>query len=244
MQKLKTKGIIISETSYSESSKILSVLTKDFGLISMLSKGCKNYKSKLRSCSLKLTYANFYISYKEDKLSTLLEADILDSLKNIKTSLDKLGYVTYLLDLTKQVVNQNNDNEIFDILESAILKIENGFDSSIITNIVELKYLSFLGVNPILDRCSICGSTNNIITVNSDCGGYLCRNCYKTEYITDEKTIKLLRMYEYVDISKISELNINDKNKKEINKFLDDYYTKYTGLYLKSKDFLDKIKEN
>ena len=32
------------------------------------------------------------------------------------------------------------------------------------------------------------------------------------------------------------------KNKKEINKFLEDYYQKYTGLYLKSKDFLSQIK--
>ena len=31
-------------------------------------------------------------------------------------------------------------------------------------------------------------------------------------------------------------------NKREINKFLEDYYTKYTGLYLKSKDFLSQIK--
>ena len=27
----------------------------------------------------------------------------------------------------------------------------------------------------------------------------------------------------------------------EINKFLDEYYDKYTGLYLKSKDFLKNI---
>ena len=49
-------------------------------------------------------------------------------------------------------------------------------------------------------------------------------------------------MFDFLDISKIKELNILDKNKKEINKFLEDYYTKYTGLYLKSKDFLSQIK--
>ena len=94
---------------------------------------------------------------------------------------------------------------------------------------------------PILDKCSCCGSVKNIVTVSSDSGGYLCNNCYKDEYICDEKTVKLLRMFLYVDISKISELNINDKNKGEINKFLEDYYTKYTGLYLKSKDILTKL---
>ena len=49
-------------------------------------------------------------------------------------------------------------------------------------------------------------------------------------------------MFDLVDIFKIKELNIRDKNKIEISKFLEDYYTKYTGLYLKSKNFLNQIK--
>ena len=59
----------------------------------------------------------------------------------------------------------------------------------------------------------------------------------------DEKTIKLIRMFNYVDISKIKELNIADKNKNEINKFLENYYDRYTGIYLKSKDFLTQLRE-
>ena len=244
MNKIKVKGIIISETNYSESSKVLNILTGQYGLIGVISKGCRNYKSKLRSVSMKLTYGYFYINYKEDGLSTLTEVDVIDNLKNIKTDLTKIGYSTYLIDLANQVIKQNDSVEIFDILESSLLKINVGFDPAIITNIVELKYLSYLGVSPILDRCSICGSTKNIITVNSDSGGYLCANCYTNEYITDEKTVKLLRMFEFVDIAKIKEFNIQDQNKKEINKFLEDYYTKYTGLYLKSKSFLEQINQN
>lgn len=244
MNKVKVKGIVISDTNYSESSKILHILTEEYGLIGVISKGCRNYKSKLRSVSMKLSYCYFYIIYKEEGLSTLIEADIIDELKNIKTDLVKIGYSSYLIDLAKQVVKQNNDKEIFNILESALLKINNGFETSLITNIVELKYLSYLGVTPILDKCSMCGNTKNIITVNSDAGGYICEDCYTNEYITDDKTVKLLRMFQYVDISKIKELNIKDKNKQEINKFLEDYYTKYTGLYLKQKNFLEQINQN
>jgi DNA repair protein RecO (recombination protein O) len=244
MNKIKVKGIIISETNYSESSKILNVLTGEYGLIGVISKGCRNYKSKLRSVSMKLTYGYFYINYKEEGLSTLTEVDLIDDLRDIKTDLTKIGYSSYLINLANQVIKQNDGTEIFDILESALLKINNNFDPAIITNIVELKYLSYLGVSPILDRCSLCGNTKDIITINSDSGGYLCSNCYTNEYITDEKTVKLLRMFEFVDINKIKEFNIQEQNKKEINKFLEDYYTKYTGLYLKSKSFLEQINQN
>ena len=48
-------------------------------------------------------------------------------------------------------------------------------------------------------------------------------------------------MFYYVDISKIEKLEISENIKKELNMFIDDYYDRYSGLYLKSKQFLNKI---
>jgi len=238
----KVKAIVISDTNYSESSKVLNVLTEEYGKIGIMAKGCRNIKSKLRSVTTKFTYGYFHIYYKEEGLSNLIEVDLINEFVNIKKDLTKIGYASYLLDLTNQVLKETDNKEVFKILESALLKINDNFDPSIITNIVELKYLKFLGVMPVVDHCSICGGTKEIITINSDAGGYVCKDCYTNEYITDEKTIKLIRMFYYVDISKIKELNILDKNKKEINDFLENYYSKYTALYLKSKNFLNQIK--
>ena len=107
--------------------------------------------------------------------------------------------------------------------------------------IAKLKYLDFLGVMPILDSCSLCGTKVGIITLNASLGGYICKNCYHNEPIYSKKTIQLLRMFYYVDISKIATLEINEKVQKELNTFLEEYYEKYTGLYLKSKNFLKNI---
>ena len=45
-----------------------------------------------------------------------------------------------------------------------------------------------------------------------------------------------------IDIDKISKTDVSDKTKKEIDKFIDEYYDRYTGYYLKSKEFLNNIK--
>ena len=239
----KVIGIVLSDTNYSESSKILNVLTKEHGKIGIISKGCRNLKSSLRSVSSKLTYAYFNIYYKQEGLSVLISVDIINDFSNIKQDLFKIGYATFLSDLTNQVLKETSSNEIFDLFINGLIKINDDFDPMIITNIIELKYLNYLGVMPILDCCSVCGSNKKIVTVSSFSGGYLCVNCYKNEYIVDEKTVKLLRMFSYVDISKIKELNILPKNKNEINKFLENYYDRYTGIYLKSKDFLTQLRE-
>jgi len=237
------EGIVVGETNYSETSKILNIITKDKGLISVMAKGCKNIKSPLRVVANKLTYGNFIVYYKKDKLSTLKEVSIINNFKNIKKDISSISYATYMLELSSGVIKQNNTKEIFKLLIESLTKIDEGFDPLVIMNILELKYLYYLGVMPVLDSCAICGKTKAITTLSSYKGGLICQNCYTNEKIVSEKTIKLIRMFYYVDIAKISKLDISDKVKTEINMFLDDYYTRYTGLYLKSKKFIQTLQK-
>ena len=45
----------------------------------------------------------------------------------------------------------------------------------------------------------------------------------------------------YIDVSKISKLDIKESTTNEISKFLDLYYDNFTGLYIKSKKFLKNL---
>lgn len=235
------EGIVLSETNYSESSKILNVFTKEYGLIGIISKGCRNMKSKLRGVSRKLLYGKFHIYYKEHGLSTLTAVDVVDSFSKLLTDLEKVSYASFLLELTTQVVRENDDVTILDLLKDTLVKMEEGLSPIILTEILELKLLDYLGVRPSIDCCSICGSDKQIVTVDSTAGGYLCRNCYHNEPLVSDKMIKLIRMFYYVDIKSISKLEVSESVVMEINQFLDDYYDRYTGIYLKSKDFIRQL---
>ena len=236
----KLEGIVISERSYSETSKIINVLTKDLGIVGMIAKGAKTLKSPLRNATAKLTYGVFNIRYKDNGLSTLISVDITDSLKEIRKDINKISYASFIADLSEQVVKHSN-SDIFDLFRNSLIKINEGYDPLVISNILELKYLDYLGVMPIIDECSICGSTKSIVTLSVDKGGYVCSNCYTNEKKVSDKAVKLIRMFYYLDIAKIEKLEISNDVKKEINEFLDDYYDKYTGLYLKSKSFIHSL---
>ena len=122
-------------------------------------------------------------------------------------------------------------------------KIEEGFNPMALTNILELKLLDFLGVSPNIDSCTYCGSDKQIVTINSEAGGYICKNCYHNEPLVSEKTIKMIRMYYYVEIENITKLDVKEEINEEINQFLDDYYDRFTGLYIKSKSFIRKVQQ-
>lgn len=236
------EGIIIGEKSYSETSKILDIYTKKYGVIGVLSKGCKRMKSPLRSVSERLTFGDFHIFYKEGKLSTLTSVDVKDTLKNIKKDIKKISYASYLLELTSSVYKQSEEEDLYEILISSLMKINDGFDEECITDIVELKYLNYLGILPNIDCCSVCGSKNDITTISLK-GGYICKHCYTNEAIVSEKTLKLIRLFYYVDIRKIDKLDISTQEKSQISKFLTEYYDRYAGLYLKTKNFIQCLNQ-
>ena len=237
------EGIILSETNYSESSKILNVLTLEHGLIGIMSKGCRNMKSKLRGVSRKLIYGTFHVYYKENGVSTLIGVDLISSFSKTLMDLEKISYASFMIDLVMQVVKQNDDKEIFNLLKSSLLKLEDGFSPIVLTNILELKLLNYLGVAPCIDCCSLCGSDRAIVSLSSDDGGYVCKSCYSNQILSDEKTIKMIRLYYYVDIDNIKRLDVSNEITKEISRFLDDYYDRYTGLYIKSKDFIKRVNQ-
>ena len=235
------EGFILSETSYGETSKIINVWTKKYGVIGIMCKGAKSLKSKNRVSTMRFSYAKFNIYLKQGKLSTLVSADVINPLKKIRSDITLIGYLSYLTELTEQVIKQNNDLLLFDDFINSVLKIEDGLDPLVITNILEIKYLEKLGVLFNLDECVVCGSKNNIVTINADKGGFICLNCLSNEVIVDKKVIKMLRMYYYVNIKSITNIKIEDNIKNTINKFLDMYYDRYTGLYLNSKNFLKNV---
>lgn len=237
----KIKGIIINEYPFEDNSKIINIFTED-KLIGVLAKGAKKIKSPFFSSTSRFSYGEFDIVYKENGLSTLKDASILNNFSTIKKDIVKISYATYITELSSKVYKNDINKNIYKLYLLSMDKINNNYNPRIITIILRLKLLEFLGISPILDRCATCGNKHNIITISSYFGGYLCKYCYRNEKLVLPNTIKLIRMLYLVDISKITKLEIKEEILKELEEFIDDYYERYSGIYLKSRILLDTIK--
>ena len=239
----KIEGIVVSEVDYKESSKIINILIPEYGIIGVIARGTKRVNSILKSVATKMTYGYFHVKYSENGLSTLIEVDVIDMFKNIKKDINLMSYAVYLLELADRVYKHDESREVYDTLIASLKKIDEGYDYKIIANIFELKMLDHLGIRPVVDECVNCGSKHDIVTISSYKGGYLCKNCAAGEVIVNIKTIKLLRMFYYVDISKITKLDVSEKIQNELSQFIYDYYDRYSGIYLKSREFLKNLEK-
>ena len=235
------EGIILYVTPFKESSEILQVLTKEYGLIGLLCRGSKKIKSKFLNKTRIYNYAKFFINYKNEGLSLVKEIDVIDYFTYFHQDIILITYLSYLGNLTYQVVKQDNDPEILNLLLIILKKISAGLDPLVLTNILEIKYLKYLGINLNLDSCIKCGKNDHIKTINGLVGGLICSACYQKEYIVSLKTIFMIKNYQHIDVEKIKEIKISHIIKTEINLFLSNYYATFTGLYVKNKELLNKL---
>lgn len=239
----KVMGFIVKTIDYKDSSLLVYLLTPEHGLIGLIARGAKSMKSPLRSKTMKFTYGYFYMYYKENNLSILKEVDIIDNFSHLHEDIYLIGYLNYLTDLTVQVYKETQKKNLLELLIITLTKMNEGLDAAILTHIIEVKYLTLLGVDIPLDACVKCGSSNNLLTLSIKDGGMICQNCYQNERLFSPKTIYYLKVFKKIDITKITKIDIKDDIKKELSSFLSSYYDSYTGIYLKSKNFLTKLKE-
>ena len=236
------EGIVLKETPYSESSKVLQVLTKEYGLISILAKGASSLKSHLRSLTIPFLYAKFEIIYKKDKLSILKGGKIINLYGNKLKDLKIYAYMSSLSELSYSTLKENNNSEIFNILISGFNKITSGLNPEVIKNIIEFKYLNYLGITPNLRTCSKCHASDDFCAIDGKNGGFICRSCYTNERKIPDNFPKIINRYQNVDIEEIKNINITKDNQDIINEFLKEYYETYSAVFTNSLKFLATIK--
>ncbi|MDO5724792.1 MAG: DNA repair protein RecO [Tissierellia bacterium] len=208
---LKTEGIVLSENRYKDSSKFLNVLTKDFGKITINAKGAMRPKSKILSSSQTLAQSKFVLSKYNDTFY-IIDSSYIRGYNMYSNNIEKLVTALYFSELVDKSLMQNEPNEfIYTFLESAMLKLkETDANIRIFKLAFDLKYISYLGYRPILERCVDCGKkpTENMFFSVED-GGLICNNCliFHDNYVKlSIENINLLNLLLYTKFSDLNEI--------------------------------------
>ena len=241
---VEVEGIVLKDTLYGESSKIIQVLTKEYGLVSIIAKGASSYKNSLRSLTLPFLYAKFKINYKKDKLSTLKGGNILNLYGSKANDIKVYAYISYICELAYKVLQENNDKDIFVITKNALDKVTSGFNYNVIKNIVEFKCLDYIGIRPDFSICHKCFNHNDFYALDGKIGGFICKNCYTNEKVVPKNFDKILNRYQNVDISEINEIKISKENEIIVNEFLKEYYETFSSIHLNSENLISILDLN
>ncbi|NBI29378.1 DNA repair protein RecO [Chengkuizengella marina] len=241
----KVEGIVIRTVDYGEGNKIIVIYTKEMGKQSIMARGAKKLKSRLSSITQLFTYAE-YTYYKKGKMGTLNDGEAIRSFHDLNLDIFKSTYAAYLVELVDRMMDEHEGSSyIFEQLLASLEFIEEGKDPQIITHIFEMKMLELAGYSPVLIECIACGDQlgdSSFFSVTL--GGTLCYKCKSKEQNVKKiniRSLKLLRLFQEMNIRRLGKINISDPIKNEVKLLMRDFMDTHVNINWKSRYVMDQI---
>ena len=229
------KGLVLKSINYKESSKIVYIYTNE-GLKSVLVHGSNKLNNRHLNLMRTLNYIDIYATGKD--LKTFRDGDVLNDYRQIANDLEKYTYSTHILELIYTFSNHDHDHEkllnflikIFDIVS-----ISNDYIPYL--NMIELKLLFLLGINPMFHQCVSCQRTDNLRFSVIE-GGMCCEEHLINPTNISIKGLYYLQLLYYFDLSKQEMVEIDITYLKEIRNIIDKYYEYHLNIRTNSRKLL------
>lgn len=241
---IRTEGIVIKTINYGEGSKILTIYSRSNGKISVMAKGARKTKSRINAVTQVFSYGEYGIFLpNSNQMGTLNQGDISLHFTDIFQDIEKTAYAAYIVELVDKLTEANEPNPfLFQQLLASLELINQGKDMEVITRIFEMKMFLASGYRPNLHSCVLCDSQDNLNFFSIHHGGLLCNKHENEQSITlQQGTIKLLRLFEGIDIRRLGNIDVKNSTKTQLQHVLQAFYDEYIGIPLKSRNFLDQM---
>lgn len=242
----KCEGIVIRTTDYGETNKVVTLYTRQWGKLGVMARGAKKPNSRLSSITQLFTHGYFLVQTGSG-LGSLQQGEIASSMRSIREDIFLTAYSSYIVELTDKSVDDKKPNPfLFELLYQTLNYLNEGFDQDVLMNIFEMKMLNVLGLNPNLNQCSVCGSTDGHFSFSIREGGLICHRCLDKDpyhFKLSPSSVRLLRLFYFFDLSRLGNISVKSETKSELKKVISAYYDEYSGLHLKSKKFLNSMEQ-
>ena len=182
MSFLTTNAVVLRRFSLGESDKIISLLTRESGLVKAVARGAA--KSRKRFGGVLMTGNHVAVQVfmkKKTTLHRLDAADLVEPYSELSTDQVLFAAASHLLELSMAfALQQVGDQRQFVLLTSTLRALcANGYEERLL-RIFELRTLSYAGVAPSFDFCANCGaaaSASKPEFFSIPAGGIRCRRC-------------------------------------------------------------------
>ena len=177
--KLTVDGLVIGERNTGESNRLVTILTRDRGVIRAFANGARKIKSRSAAATELLCYSSFTLFKNRDTYS-IDEASPNEVFFALRSDIVKLSLAQYFCELAATIIPENIESEIYlrTLLNSLHFLATGKRDINIIKAVTELRLVSAAGYTPDLVACAVCGEYEgeaNLFDVEN--GAIYCQEC-------------------------------------------------------------------
>lgn len=247
---LKTQGIVTKTTKYSETSLIVTIITKDFGRISAIANNVRSGRSHMLMGLQLFAFSEIvmYGSRSKSGLYKLNEMTVIESFAEIRNSLEKLAYAAYFAEAANNAIAEDSpDEEILRLLLNSLFALERDlYPFEKIKTVFEWRLAAASGYEPRLEACGSCGKNlDGVETLLSLSEGQsFCPDCGEGRTGCVRLTSGMCKVVDYICRAESRRIFSFDAGKKTFE-YLSRISERYLGVQLDREfstlDYLKKV---
>lgn len=224
----KTEGLVLRETEYKDSDKLLTVLSRDRGRLTLRARGVRSRSSKLKSGCQLLALSEFTVFEGRGSM-TVDEAVPLELFLPLREDIELLSLASYFAQVAEVLSQEDAPNP--ELLSMCL----NGFyalsklnrPQKLVKAAFELRAACLAGYTPMLDGCTVCGNpTPDRFLVS---GGVLqCAGCRQPEETgvrlpIHPGTLDAMRYLTACEIKRLFSFRLGEETLKELSDVTETY---------------------
>lgn len=156
---LKTEGLVLRQTDYQDNDRLLNVLTRDHGKMTLRARGVRSRRSRLTSGCQLLCFSEFTVFENRGRL-VIDEAVPLQIFPELRQDLELLSLASYFAQAAEVVAQEDCPNPaLLSLCLNAIYalgKLQK--PQTLVKAAFELRCACLAGYTPMLEQCPVCGS--------------------------------------------------------------------------------------
>lgn len=222
-----TEGLVIKEINVGESDRLVTLFTREYGILKAFAPGAKSIKSKKGTATSLLTYSNFTIQRKKDTMR-IMEASPISVFFSLGSDIEILSISQYFCELCLYFAQPEIKNEemLRLVLNSLHFLTKEKRYPPLIKAITELRMSTLSGYAPNLIACENCGRfEDDIMFFDFSEGTLCCKECTpKPNAVSvDLSVLSAMRHIVYSEFKKLYSFEVSEKTADRLSQITQRY---------------------
>ncbi|NQU95577.1 MAG: DNA repair protein RecO [Candidatus Omnitrophica bacterium] len=244
----KTQGFVLRREDLRETSLILTIYTRDFGKLKLITKGARSPEQRSLS-SYELFVLDEIVFYEKRKKNIffLSQCELLNFFPKVRESLERISYATYLIELLDRVTGIGERNlALYELLKDCMELLSTKASPKRVARIFEIKLLSILGFTPRLASCVNCDKSieKKRARFSLSRGGVLCEACFAKDRRAVPilaGTINFIMHIKDLPFDKVKNIKVAKRVGSEVEGLLKNFINYHLDIRPRSMDFIGKV---
>ena len=224
----KTEGIVLRETEYKDADKLLTVLTREHGKITVKARGVKSGRSRSKAACQLLTYSEFTLLEKQGRY-VITEAVPKEMFSELRTDIELLYLASYFAQVAEAVAQEEDASpELLSLLLNALYALAKlKKPQKLVKAVFELRLACIAGFLPDLRGCAVCGNPSPD-RFNITQGVLQCASCGNESTAgirmpVSPGTLEAMRYIASADAKRLFSFTLSDTALTELNGLTESY---------------------